>query len=57
MELGFGTSLMEALITLQKKNKGTPISDPYYSEYHHSHPPILQRLQAIEEAMNNKKNE
>lgn len=49
VELGYGDQLGEALITLQKENKSTMISDPLYSAYHHSHPPLLQRLQAIEQ--------
>jgi STE24 endopeptidase len=57
VKLGYGEELALALITLQKENKGTPISDPAYSAYHHSHPPLLQRLQAIEAATKGKKTE
>jgi STE24 endopeptidase len=41
--------LKQGLITLQKENKGTPLPDPWYSAYHHSHPPLLQRLRAIDQ--------
>jgi len=50
-KLGYGTELQGGLITLQKENKGTMIPDPIYSAYHHSHPPLLERLRAVEEAM------
>lgn len=52
---GYGKELKEGLITLQKENKGTMISDPFYSAYHHSHPPLLQRLQAIDNLPHAKK--
>lgn len=52
---GYGTELKEGLITLQKENKGTMIPDPLYSAYHHSHPPLLQRLQAIDNGPHAKK--
>ena len=47
---GYGSELQSGLITLQKENCGTMVPDPLYSAYHHSHPPILQRLRAIEQA-------
>ena len=54
VKLGYGEDLAKSLILLQKENKSTPISDPLYSAYHHSHPPLLQRLEAIEKEIKNK---
>jgi len=50
-DLGYGPELKAGLLTLQKENKGTMLPDPLYSAYHHSHPPLLQRLEAIDKAM------
>jgi STE24 endopeptidase len=50
-DLGYGEPLKAGLITLQKENKSTPLPDPLFSAYHHSHPPLLERLQAIDKAM------
>ena len=46
--LGKGKELANGLITLHRENKGTMINDPWWSAYHHSHPPVLDRLRAIE---------
>jgi STE24 endopeptidase len=47
-KLGYGADLKEALVNLQKENKGTMIPDHIYSAYHHSHPPLLERLNGID---------
>lgn len=52
-KLNYAAELSRALIILQKENKSTMIPDPWYSAYHYSHPPILERLKALED---NKKN-
>lgn len=39
--------LAEALLKLRESNKSLPISHPWYSAIYHSHPPILERLQAM----------
>lgn len=49
--LGRGEQLREALIILDKENKGAVNVDALYSSYHHSHPPLLERLAAIDAAM------
>jgi len=46
-DLGYSEQLATALIKLQQENKGNMIPDPLYSAYNHSHPPLLERLKAI----------
>lgn len=46
--LGHGDALKRALIKLQKDNLGYPLYDKLYSSWHHSHPPLLERLEAID---------
>lgn len=46
-----GTSLVEALKILDKENKSDFVVDPLYSAYHYSHPPLVERLRAIEKGM------
>ena len=48
VRLGKGEELAKGLAVLHKENKGTMLNDPLYSAYHHSHPPVLDRLKAIE---------
>ena len=48
VRLGKGEELAKGLITLHRENKGNVLDDPLYSAYHHSHPPVLARLRAIE---------
>ena len=48
MQLGYGKELQSGLIGLHKNNKGTMINDWLWSMYHHSHPPVLDRLKAID---------
>ena len=48
VRLGKGEELAKGLVVLHKENKGTMINDPWWSAYHHSHPPVLDRLKAIE---------
>ncbi|KAG0702076.1 CAAX prenyl protease 1 [Chionoecetes opilio] len=47
-ELGFSDKLKMALIKLNEDNLGFPVYDPLYSAWHHSHPPILERIRALE---------
>ncbi|XP_045114217.1 CAAX prenyl protease 1 homolog [Portunus trituberculatus] len=47
-ELGFSEKLKMALIKLNEDNLGFPVYDPLYSAWHHSHPPILERIRALE---------
>eukprot|EP00271_Cylindrocystis_brebissonii_P008098 TRINITY_DN22126_c0_g1_i1.p1 TRINITY_DN22126_c0_g1~~TRINITY_DN22126_c0_g1_i1.p1 ORF type:complete len:477 (+),score=81.72 TRINITY_DN22126_c0_g1_i1:124-1431(+) len=46
--LGFAPSLRSGLIRMQEENKGTMAVDPLYSAYHYSHPPLVERLTAIQ---------
>ena len=45
--LGRGEKLGSALIKLNKDNLSFPIYDELYSGWHHSHPPLLERLAAL----------
>mmetsp|Transcript_18851 Transcript_18851/g.32205 ORF Transcript_18851/g.32205 Transcript_18851/m.32205 type:complete len:466 (+) Transcript_18851:58-1455(+) len=45
--LGYGEHLRTALVVMQEENKGTMHVDPLYSAYHYSHPPLVERLKAI----------
>ena len=45
--LGRGPQLQSALIKLNNDNLGFPIYDWLYSAWHHSHPPILERLEVL----------
>ncbi|KAF8693672.1 hypothetical protein HU200_039084 [Digitaria exilis] len=46
--LGYAPQLREALVKLQEENLSTMNTDPWYSAYHYSHPPLVERLQALE---------
>uniref|UniRef100_A0A2P2I4T7 CAAX prenyl protease n=1 Tax=Hirondellea gigas TaxID=1518452 RepID=A0A2P2I4T7_9CRUS len=46
--LGYQEELQGALIKLNKDNLGFPVHDPLYSSWHHSHPPLLQRIQSLQ---------
>lgn len=46
--MGRGEKLKSALIKLNKDNLGFPVSDWLFSTWHYSHPPLLERLQAID---------
>ncbi|XP_018399124.1 PREDICTED: CAAX prenyl protease 1 homolog [Cyphomyrmex costatus] len=47
-KLGHGDSLKAALLKLQKDNLGFPIYDKLYSCWNHSHPPTIERLEAVD---------
>ncbi|XP_037737500.1 CAAX prenyl protease 1 homolog isoform X6 [Chelonia mydas] len=49
-ELGKAKDLYSALIKLNKDNLGFPVSDWIFSMWHYSHPPLLERLQALKDA-------
>ena len=51
---GHGKSLKQALITLFKKNKAPLVADPLYSAFNHSHPTLVERLQAVDTEMKTK---
>lgn len=46
--LGFAVKLRSALVKLNKDNLGFPLSDWLYSTWHYSHPPLLERLGALD---------
>ncbi|KAJ2700635.1 zinc metalloprotease [Coemansia sp. IMI 203386] len=46
-KLGYGKPLASGLIKLQIENKSVMNPDPLYSAYHYSHPPLVERLNAI----------
>nr|XP_033811037.1 CAAX prenyl protease 1 homolog [Geotrypetes seraphini] len=47
--LGKAKDLYSALIKLNKDNLGFPVSDWIFSMWHYSHPPLLERLQALKD--------
>lgn len=48
-KLGYGTFLRAGLVKLQEENLSAMNTDPWYSAYHYSHPPLVERLAAIDE--------
>ncbi|XP_045467463.1 CAAX prenyl protease 1 homolog [Harmonia axyridis] len=46
-KLGKAEYLEKALVQLNKDNLGFPIYDKVFSAWHHSHPPLLERLEAL----------
>lgn len=44
----FAEKLKAALIKLNRDNLGFPLTDWLYSAWHYSHPPLLERLKALE---------
>ncbi|KAK8964288.1 hypothetical protein KSP40_PGU003772 [Platanthera guangdongensis] len=48
-KLGYGKSLRAGLIKLQEENLSAMNTDPWYSAYHYSHPPLVERLAALED--------
>jgi len=46
-EIGGRQHLISALLKLVSENKSFPRSDPIYSRFYHTHPPILERLEAL----------
>ncbi|CAM45282.2 putative CAAX prenyl protease 1 [Leishmania braziliensis MHOM/BR/75/M2904] len=43
-----GESLKRALLVMAKENRTGLTSDPLYSALHYTHPPLLERLQAVD---------
>ncbi len=46
-KLGGKQHLISALLKLVSENRSFPKSDPIYSRFYHTHPPILERLEAL----------
>ncbi|TYI00004.1 hypothetical protein ES332_A11G104100v1 [Gossypium tomentosum] len=49
-KLGYGSALRAGLVKLQEENLSAMNTDPWYSAYHYSHPPLVERLAAIDAA-------
>ena len=49
-DLRYAAPLQRGLVKITFENLGVLDPDPLFSTYHHSHPPLIQRLRAIEAA-------
>ncbi|XP_015947782.1 CAAX prenyl protease 1 homolog [Arachis duranensis] len=49
-KLGYADELRAGLVKLQEENLSAMNTDPWYSAYHYSHPPLVERLAAIDES-------
>ncbi|KAL2892127.1 CAAX prenyl protease 1-like protein [Bienertia sinuspersici] len=47
--LGYSEELKAGLVKLQEENLSAMNTDPWYSAYHYSHPPLVERLAALDE--------
>eukprot|EP00903_Cladosiphon_okamuranus_P011068 g10449.t1 len=47
VKLGYSKGLQSGLVKLQLENLGNMNPDPWYSAFHYSHPPLVERLQAM----------
>lgn len=54
-ELGKRDYLKSSLIKLHKDNLSFPVADWLYSMWHYSHPPLLERLRALNDDKTSKK--
>ncbi|XP_042498645.1 CAAX prenyl protease 1 homolog isoform X1 [Macadamia integrifolia] len=48
-KLGYVKALRAGLVKLQEENLSSMNTDPWYSAYHYSHPPLVERLAALDE--------
>uniref|UniRef100_I1N3U4 CAAX prenyl protease n=1 Tax=Glycine max TaxID=3847 RepID=I1N3U4_SOYBN len=48
-KLGYASGLRGGLVKLQEENLSAMNTDPWYSAYHYSHPPLVERLAALDE--------
>ncbi|CAI0470255.1 unnamed protein product [Linum tenue] len=48
-KLGYAGPLRAGLVKLQEENLSAMNTDPWYSAYHYSHPPLVERLSALDE--------
>ena len=46
-QIGGAQELEQALLKLREKSHAMPLSHPIYSSVYHSHPPLLERLEAM----------
>jgi STE24 endopeptidase len=54
VNLNYGPLLKMGLVKMSIENRSTLDPDPLYSLYHYSHPPLIQRLSAIDDGMKKK---
>lgn len=47
-QLGYAPQLCTALTKLSKDNLSMPIDDHLYSMFNHSHPPVVERIAALD---------
>lgn len=52
---GYGESMKKSLLIMTKENKSSITPDPLYSAMTYTHPPMLERLQAIDTEMKKQK--
>ncbi|TQD74054.1 hypothetical protein C1H46_040410 [Malus baccata] len=45
---GYSSALRPGLVKLQEQNLSAMNTDSWYSAYHYSHPPLVERLAAID---------
>lgn len=55
VNLGKAVPLEKALLQLNKDNLGFPIDDDWYSAWHYSHPPLLERIAVLRESASKSK--
>ena len=46
--MGRAADLKSALVKLNTDNLGFPVADWLYSTWHYSHPPLIERLRALQ---------
>ncbi|MED6220346.1 CAAX prenyl protease 1, variant 2 [Stylosanthes scabra] len=49
-KLGYAAELRSGLVKLQEENLSAMNTDPWYSAYHYSHPPLVERLAALDKS-------
>lgn len=47
LDLGYSAELQSGLCKIHLENLGAMNPDPWYSTYHYSHPPLVERLSAM----------
>lgn len=48
LDLGMGAALGSGLVKISVENLGNMVPDELYSAYHFSHPPLVERLRALQ---------
>lgn len=55
VSLGHGADLTSGLLKISIENLDNFVPDAWYSAYHYSHPPLLERMRAIEALLRKEK--